>query len=106
MQPCGRELHGQGPGEGLHGTDARQRGGHAGSGGGPRFPEPTAAVAESVGQLFDWYQGHPELIEHVLGKRSGPGDEPDDSPGPTHVDCLLDAALTKRNSDPYVETER
>jgi hypothetical protein len=37
------------------------------------------AVAESVGQIFDWYQGHPELIRLLLWEALEAGDEPDES---------------------------
>ena len=37
------------------------------------------AVAESVGQLFDWYQQHPELIRLLLWEALEGQDEPDES---------------------------
>ncbi|GAA2635195.1 TetR family transcriptional regulator [Streptomyces axinellae] len=37
------------------------------------------AVAESVGQIFDWYQQHPELIRLLLWEALEGGDESDES---------------------------
>lgn len=37
------------------------------------------AVAESVGQIFDWYQGHPELIRLLLWEALEGGGEPDEN---------------------------
>jgi len=36
------------------------------------------AVAESAGQLFDWYQEHPELIRLLLWEALEAGDQPDE----------------------------
>jgi AcrR family transcriptional regulator len=36
------------------------------------------AVAESVGQIFDWYQGHPELIRLLLWEALEAREESDD----------------------------
>ncbi len=37
------------------------------------------AVAESVGQLFDWHREHPELIRLLLWEALEAGDEPDEN---------------------------
>ncbi|GGK70910.1 HTH-type transcriptional repressor [Sphaerisporangium melleum] len=37
------------------------------------------AVAGSVGQIFDWYREHPELIRLLLWEALEAGDEPDES---------------------------
>ncbi|MHC3474973.1 TetR family transcriptional regulator [Streptomyces sp. 7R007] len=37
------------------------------------------AVAESVGQIFDWYQQHPELIRLLLWEALEAYDEPDEN---------------------------
>ncbi|MEU1982346.1 TetR family transcriptional regulator [Nocardia sp. NPDC019395] len=37
------------------------------------------AVAESVGQMFDWYRQHPELVRLQLWEALETPDEPDDS---------------------------
>lgn len=37
------------------------------------------ALAESVGQIFDWYQEHPELIRLLLWEALESPDEPDES---------------------------
>jgi AcrR family transcriptional regulator len=37
------------------------------------------ALAESVGQIFDWYQEHPELIRLLLWEALEACDEPDES---------------------------
>ncbi|MEU6428203.1 TetR family transcriptional regulator [Microbispora sp. NPDC046973] len=39
------------------------------------------AVAESVGQMFDWYREHPELIRLLLWEALEAGDEPAESEG-------------------------